>query len=201
MPVRTFDYCALQFLNQWIEKEKGYCAAVASADLETRREGLVGAAGHFRIARNLPIEHENGGRYQAVLDALDEIDNATADNAVHLVSSLQQTVSAAYGGRKVLSAVTKFLWLKIKAPVRIYDSQARCALGTAENDYPAFYSAFTEKFENFRYEIDSACARLNNVLSYSVASGATPEQISSLASQHWFKERVLDVYLWNAGNG
>ena len=200
MPVRTFDYCALQFLNQWLEKEEGYCIAVASPELRTRRQGLVSAGGHFRIARNLPTEYEASGRYQVVLDAIDEIQSATAENVVQVIADLHQKVSTAYGGRNVLSAVTKFLWLKLKAPIRIYDSQARRALGTSENDYAAFYAAFTAKLINVRGEIEDACSRLSDVLSYSATPTAAPEQIRSLTSQSWFRERVLDIYLWNVGN-
>lgn len=200
MPIRTFDYCALQFLNQWVEKEERYCIALASDNLNTRRQGLIDAGGHFRIARNLPTIYETDGRYQAVLEALSEVHDATEANTVEVVEALRQTVSNAYGGRNVLSATTKFLWLKLKAPVRIYDSQARCALGTAENDYRAFYAAFTKKFMAARHEIEHACLRLSEVLSYSAAPTMSREQINALTSQIWFKERVLDIYLWNLGN-
>jgi len=200
MPVRTFDYCALQFINLWIDKEEGYCHAVASEDIEQRRQGLRNASGHFRIARNLPEQYEQAGRFQTVLEYLGDIHNATDDNVVDIVNDFQKQISQAYGGRNVLSAATKFLWLKLKSPVRIYDSQARTALGTNINDYSAFNAAFTIKYTEVKDQIACACSSLVHVISYTVNPTIATQKLEELVHQQWFQERVFDIYLWNAGN-
>lgn len=203
MSIRTFDFCALQFLNQWLDKESRYCELLASKDLERQRRGLVQAGGHFRIARNLPkmFEPANGlSRYQPVLDILKEIDCVSPSKVADIVKNKQQRISSQYGGRSVLSLTTKFLWLKFKSPVRIYDSQARIALGTEQGDFASFNEAFSARYAENKDQIIEACGKLKSVTSYSVRPDMTELEIDGIVSEQWFRERVLDIYLWNQGN-
>lgn len=203
MPKQTFDYCALQFLNQWLEKEETYCKLLASSEVEIQRKALIAAGGHFRVARNLPKKFEtanNLSRYQPVLDALNNIVAVNAKNVVDIVDQAQNLISEKYGGRCVLSLTTKFLWLKVKSPVRIYDKQARIALKTAEGDFASFNVAFSERYAKKESLITTACSNLENMRSYSVRPDMSADDIKKLTSEQWFKERVLDIYLWNEGN-
>jgi hypothetical protein len=203
VPKQTFDYCALQFLNQWLEKEELYCKLLTSPEIESQRKGLVKAGGHFRVARNLPKKFEiarNLLRYQPALDALGKISNVNSRNITDIVDQTRSQISEQYGGRKVLSLTTKFLWLKFKSPVRIYDKQARIALKTADGDFTAFNDAFSKRYADLEEQINEACSNLKNILSYSVQPNMKKSEIINLASQKWFKERVLDIYLWNQGN-
>lgn len=203
MPIRTFDYCALQFLNQWLEKESNYCDALAQDSPDVQRTALLGAAAHFRIARNLPTKYElkqNHQRYQPVIEVLNGLGEVNPANVEHVVEETHQAISQRYGNRRVLSLVTKFLWLKVKLPVRIYDRQARIALGTQEGDYPSFNNEFSTRFDKCAKEIDRACENLKSVLPYTVKPAMTAFDVDTLVKQQWFKERVLDIYLWNEGN-
>ena len=162
MPIRTFDFCALQFLNQWLEKEANYCESLASSDASLQRESLVAAGGHFRAARNLPKKYDTDRglqRYEPVLEILNDFAPVTFDNVIDVVNYTRQRISSKYGQRSVLSLTTKFLWLKVKSPVRIYDRQARIALGTSEGDYLAFNTAFTTRYSECQEEIEKACRR------------------------------------------
>lgn len=203
MPIRTFDFCALQFLNQWLEKEATYCESLASSDTSIQREALVAAGGHFRVARNLPKKHETDmsfQRYEPVLEILNDLAPVTLDNIVDVVNDARQRISSEYGQRSVLSLTTKFLWLKVKSPVRIYDRQARIALGTPKGDYLAFNTAFTARYAESQEEIEEACSNLSNVISYTVSPSLQQGSLKNLVSFPWFRERVLDIYLWNQGN-
>lgn len=203
MSVRSFDYCAFQFLNQWLEKEKGYCDSLASDNVDTQREALIAAGGHFRIARNLPtrFEEEKGlHRYQPVLDVLNKMNHISSDNVVNVVNEARLEISSHYGGRGVLSATTKFLWLKRKSPIRIYDRQARIALGTREGDFSEFNAAFSARYEECFNQIEKACANLSHVIPYLVNPNLSKQEVDDLVSEQWFRERVLDIYLWNQGN-
>lgn len=203
MPKRTFDFCALQFLNQWLEKEKSYCEMLASPDIETQRLALAKAGGHFRISRNLPTHFEkenNFPRYQPVLDVLKNIGEVNLSNVTDVVNKARDQISEHYGDRNVLSLTTKFLWLKFKSPVRIYDKQARIALKTKESDFTAFNDAFSDQYADCEERIIGACSNLKNVLSYSVQPEMRQDEIEKISSEHWFRERVLDIYLWNLGN-
>lgn len=203
MPIRTFDFCALQLLNQWLEKEETYCEALASSDTDAQREALVAAGGYFRVARNLPTKYETDRsleRYEPVLKILNDLAPVTLDNVMDVVNDARQHISSEYGQRSVLSLTTKFMWLKVKSPVRIYDRQVRIALGTLEGDYLAFNTAFTAQYAEYQEEIEKACDNLGNVISYSVRPNLQQGSLESLVSSLWFRERVLDVYLWNQGN-
>lgn len=203
MPVRTFDFCALQFLNQWLEKEAGYSNKLVSKDIDERLEALTGAAAHFRVARNLPTKYEKAKsvrRYEPVLNALEDLGPVTSDNVFDVLANAQQRISSEYGQRNVLSLTTKFLWLKFKSPVRIYDRQARTALGTAGGDYPAFHHAFSKRYAECQEQVEKSCANLVSAVSYSVQPSIDRRELKSLVMSSWFRERVLDIYLWNQGN-
>lgn len=203
MPVRTFDFCALQFLNQWLEKEAGYCNKLLSKDIDERLEALTAAAAHFRVARNLPTKYEkakNLRRYEPVLDALEDLGPVTSDNITNVLANAHQRISSEYGQRNVLSLTSKFLWLKFKNPIRIYDRKARIALSTEEGDYPSFYHAFSKRYAECQEQIEQACANLVNVVSYSVQPSMNRWELESLVMSPWFRERVLDIYLWNQGD-
>ncbi len=202
MPVRTFDFCALQFLNQWLEKEESYCDLLASTDIKDQRRALFKAGVHFRVARNLLTAFEANGRYQSILEVFNKnkISDVNLHNVVDVVGEVQEQISGHYGGRNVLSATTKFLWLKVKSPIRIYDQQARKALGTKDKDFISFNEAFTDRYAECEKEIKEACSNLKSILSYSVRPDIKHEELANLVSEPWFLERVLDIYLWNQGS-
>lgn len=199
----TFDYCALQFLNQWLQKESGYCECLASSDIETQRKALISAGGHFRVARNVPkkCEKEHGyARYEPVLAVLNNLNNVSAEDAVDVVEAVSEKISKSYNNRSVLSLTSKFLWLKFKAPIRIYDSQARSSLRTKQNNYLEFNTKFSESFAECKDEIALSCRNLLVVSNYSVQPGISRGELKKLVSKQWFQERVLDIYLWNSAN-
>ena len=99
-----------------------------------------------------------------------------------------------------MSATTKFLWLKVKHPIVIYDSRARIAL-KAKNDYFAYYKKWRGAFTSCQSLIRDTCLGLYKVHMYAIDQKAgTPEYIKEVSSQSWFHERVFDSYLWHGGN-
>ncbi|HMV99671.1 MAG TPA: hypothetical protein PKE58_05980 [Acidobacteriota bacterium] len=204
MPLFNFNYCAFTYLNQWMLKERHFCEAMASANSLDRLDAISKGAAFFRISRNFHTEFDkDAGRFQPVLDILDgEQPSAyTKGNVVNLVMKVRDQISKRYGHREMLSATTKLLWLKIKSPVIIYDSQARKALKVSEGNIKDFYYRWEKSFEELKPEIEAACAGLSAVHHYCADSNmATSEYIEELASQEWFKERVFDLYLWNKGD-
>lgn len=203
MPARTWDFCALQFFNQWLEKEKSYCEMLANGDADTQLLALYRAGGHFRIARNLPKKYDLGKgllRYEPVLEVLNCIGEVSPSNVVNIVNQVQEQISLHYGGRSVLSLTTKLLWLKIKSPIRIYDMQARKALQTNSGDFKAFNDAFSDRYSAYEEQIVEACTKLRNMLSYLAEPKISHSEVEQLTTQRWFRERVLDIYLWNEGD-
>jgi hypothetical protein len=58
MSIQTFEYCSLNYLNQWLSKDKGYCETLAGNDEDKKLSELKKAATFYKIARNL---HGNSG--------------------------------------------------------------------------------------------------------------------------------------------
>jgi len=204
MPIIEFEFCSLHYLNQWLRHESVFCEAIGATDRSARLEAISNAAKFFKVARNLPLVHENGkGRYTPVLKLLDSISapSVIEEGNVSSVESLRNKISKAYGDREVLSFASKILWVKIKSPVIIYDKQARQALGTDDGDYREYCLKWREKYAGHEKVIGKACDSLHKMRKYcSNPIRATEQYISEVAAQDWFRHRVFDIYLWHGGD-
>ena len=205
MAIQTFEYCSLHYLNQWLTYDQGYCQALSKGDEEKKLSALKSAGGFYRVSRNLPSEFdEKKGlkRYQPVLEILDAVSKEQfEDDPVKTILETERKISRKYGNRSVLSLTTKFLWLKIKQPILIYDSQARIAVGSTNGDLAGYYKKWVEGFEKHNNDIEAACSRLSELNLYAVDQKlGTKEYIKDVSSKSWFQERVFDIYLWSKGN-
>ena len=205
MATKTFEYCSLHYLNQWLSHDKGYCQVLANGSRSAKLTTLKNAGGFYRIARNLPSEYDEKkglNRYEPVLDIIDSIKPIQfKNNPVKEILEIERRISKMYGNKSVLSLTTKFLWLKIKHPILIYDSRARIALGTENGILDSFYKKWREEFATFQREIVKACSKLPELNKYSVDQEVgTKEYIREISGEAWFQERVFDIYLWNKGD-
>jgi hypothetical protein len=204
----TFEYCSLHYLNIWLKTDMNCCAGLINIDKIKRLDTLKQATEAYKVHRTLPTKYDvsNGfQRYEPLLKVLDSIDVSSfpvnSKDTVEKMLKIESQISKKYGDRGVLSLTTKLLWLKFKSPIRMYDSQARKALNTPNNDLSAFYKAWDQEFAKHKTDITKACANLVNVRQYSVNPElATELKVKHWSSQKWFKERVFDMYLWEKGN-
>jgi len=205
MPTAGFKYCALHYLNQWISRDLTFCNALAGRDTEKKLKTLADAAAFYKIARNLPKKYEEAEgsqRYGPVLKIIESLNpaNFQGEGLLPSIKKVRDEISGQYGGRDVLSLTTKFLWLKMKSPIIIYDSQARAALRAAPGEIDEYYSLWHEKFSGHEQQIRDACASLQDVHEYTENPAiATRQYIAETAVQPWFRERVFDAYLWHLG--
>jgi hypothetical protein len=91
----------------------------------------------YRIARNFPIEHDGAGaRFEKILQIINLLNASDfeGDDVAGQIKRTERRIAEQNDGRNCLSATTKFLWLKLRSPIIIYDSQARLALGTKDGD-------------------------------------------------------------------
>jgi hypothetical protein len=203
--INTFEYCSLHYLNQWLTYDRNYCLALAGTNQEAKLSALKSAGGFYRVARNVPTAFDEKigiNRFQPVLDILDNlsIDQFEKD-PVKKILDIESQISSKYGNRGVLSLTTKFLWLKFKSPILIYDSLARIAVNSTDGDLVGYYKNWAAEFENHEDEIQSVCSKLSNLNLYATdQSIATKEYINIISSNKWFHERVFDIYLWSKGN-
>lgn len=205
MATKTFEYCSLYYLNLWLTYDMGYCQALANGNKNEKLTALKNAGGFYRVARNLPSEYdekEGLARYEPVLDIIDPLKPIQFENnPVKEIREIEKRISEKYGDRSVLSLTTKFLWIKIKRPILIYDSQARIAVGTKNGDLDTYYEKWREGFKANQGEIGEVCLKLTDMNKYAVNQEiGTKEYIKMISDEAWFHERVFDIYLWNKGN-
>jgi len=211
------EYCSLSYLNQWLVHDSIYCDAINLPvdKVQEKSDALKKAGAYYSVARNLPTEHDSKAgllRYQPVIEIIDTIsqgDLGEDHQAIERIEQIAMEIGSKYE-RNVLSLTTKFLWLKVKSPVLIYDRNARIALNLLnkntkkdkikEGDLGMFYSNWNKAFAEKEEEIKKVCQELSGTSLYTVdPSVATKDYIEDIASQRWFHERVFDNYLWGVG--
>lgn len=200
----SWEYFSLHYLDMWLRHDRLYHESMNKG---TRKEKLISikkAATYYKVARNLPKEYdENIGytRYEPIVKIIDKaIASDFSDDTVKSILKIQNKISKAYGDRGVLSITTKLLWLKIRDPIIIYDSQARKALHTEDGDLTGFYEAWRAEYSVHCKAIADVCTKLSSVSQYSCDQTiATPAYVQAISAQRWFQERVFDVYLWHKG--
>ncbi len=183
----------------------GYCQALANGNNSEKLTALKNAGGFYGIARNLPSKYDEKkglARYKPVLDIIDPLKPIQFENnLVKEILEIERRISEKYGNRSVLSLTTKFLWIKIKQPILIYDSQARIAVGTGNGALDAYYEKWRKEFKANQKEIVGVCSKLPDMNKYVVNQDVgTREYIREISDETWFHERVFDIYLWNKGN-
>jgi len=205
MPKNEFKYYALHYLNLWVSQDKPCCEALGGSDRSKKLETLAKAARAYSIARTLPTRYDVGKglpRYGPVLKIIDA-ENRADFRGKYLLPSIRKVrkkISTKYGGHGGLSLTTKFLWLKMKSPIIVYDSRAREALHAAPGDIEEYYKLWHEEFTRCEQEIRDACASLHRVHEYTkIPEMPTPQDIAKIAAHRWFRERVFDAYLWRIG--
>ena len=188
----------------WLRHDRHYHESLNNGTHEEKLISIKKAATYYKVARNLPKEHDEDigrARYEPLLEIIDKVSASDfSGDTVKSISKVQKRISKAYGDRGVLSITTKLLWLKIRDPIIIYDSQARRALNTESGDLSGFYEAWRTEFDAHSNVIATVCSKLSSVSKYCCDQTiATPAHVRAISMQPWFQERVFDVYLWHEG--
>ena len=195
-----YDKCAFFYLDQWVRKDEKYYTALQGKDQNVKLKNFQDAAGFYKVARNFWGKYETGTGVKRLQPALEIIDSAKESDfypdPVRAILKYKEKLKEKYK-QDVLSASTKFLWLKIRDPIIIYDSYARTALGTEEKDLRDYYTKWNHAFNIHKKEIENSCL---NLLEGNY-QGISKEYIKEVASKMWFKKRVFDTYLWAQGGG
>jgi len=205
MTTYAFSDAAVEYARYWYQNERRFVDGLASGDRNLRLDALCRAARYFIVSRNFPKRFDVGRGLARLSPALAELDSVPARplDAGELsatVRSFARSLGAAYGGRNLLSAASKFLWLVRRDVVVIYDSRVRAALGTPFGDYDRYLESW---FDAYRRKLDSvhaACSALS-VLSLHLQPHDRPSdrELSHLSTQDWFRRRVHDIWLWHLG--
>ncbi|MEW7864658.1 hypothetical protein [Aeromonas diversa] len=201
----NFHYFSMMYLNDWFYWDEPFISRISDTNKDKRIMGLHDAAKYYKVTRNFKTIPERV-RFEKALDELELIScPSNAEDAISTVNELSSALMKNYG-RNAVSAASKFLWLKFKSPILIYDSRAYEWLRTRGHqipvgDYASYYDAWNSAYSEAESIIDASTKGLFKVKEYSQAYDREEQAIKTLTSERWFKERVFDKYLWfNAGN-
>lgn len=205
MPEQTFPYCAMHYANQWFGKDREYCQVLNNGTRQQKRNTLKKAGAFYRVARNFKTEYEKERgeeRFDRLIDMLGNVRRQPyQNNPVGRVQAFATRLSQHFGGDQVLSGASKYLWLRLKSPIVIYDSNVRTALELPPDcGYADYFVNWRNAFERYTDQIDGACCGLRHARRY-VIDGRTisEDDFAALTDENWFKERVLDMFLWFRG--
>ena len=199
-PELPFEYCALCFLIQWEQQEHALHKQIAdNPSLQQIRSAL----GYFQAARTFKGLGSDEVA-QGVAEALRQVDASSGLSPEAKVTTLASRFMEGFD-RFNLSAASKLFWLKHKRPYIIYDSRAVIALRNVgckfENgNYSDYCRCWRNQYSRVEEAVKKAAARLGEVRAF-LPWYQTEAQLTGLASQPWFLERVFDTYLWGKGGG
>ncbi len=200
----NYKYYAISYLDDWCESDRGFVEGMcANEDHDQRLACLLRAAKYYKVTRTLPVIPEEQ-RLGLALEAVDAVaDSITKDNVDAIVWELEKKFESIYG-RYALSAASKFLWIRHRSPVVIYDGQAyttlrRLGSRLAAGSYKPYRREWLKHFADHKDAIQRACAELPRVKDFSLAHEMPDGEVAALAAERWFHERVFDKFLWRTG--
>lgn len=207
MPLNCL-YAARTYVDEWIacdrqaRKVLGFKDGHASAP-EQACEQLVEVARRYSVIRNFRVESEHGdARLSPVWNALREIEEPVSDeDGKDCVEKLVVALKRIYG-RELVSAASKFLWMRFGSPIIIYDSLTwnwMCKKGVCPSNgtYDDFYDAWRKSFQGHQREIGAACEELLGARKFFCPGDVTNEEFEQAVSSRWFAERVFDHAIVN----
>ncbi|WP_121458134.1 hypothetical protein [Azonexus fungiphilus] len=197
----NFKHFSLMYLNDWYWWDKPFSERISSSDKDDSLDAFHSAAKYYKVTRNFE-DDGNEKRLQAALDLVLSVGGPlTEDNVCQQVSALADAFERRYG-KNAVSAASKFLWLRHRSPVVIFDSRAVAWLrannykvphGSGYHEYRRqWLAAYADNEERIRV----ACSGLPSVKDYTMASEWTSDEVAAIAGSRWFQERVFDKYLW-----
>jgi hypothetical protein len=191
-----YEYCAYRYLELWVRIEKSLYSAISGTHSASQ---IRDALNYYKIARNFKglKEGEVAENISKELLRIDGSRGSYSKNVVDLASSFKKSC-----GQYNLSAASKLLWLRYRSP---YDSRAVAALRRMGHkfknaDYALYCEAWRKEFEERSGEILLAAQGLMKLpRKYTPAFALTDDDLTAIVDSEWFIERVLDIYLWEAG--
>ena len=197
MSTASIERSAKRFVIQWRDTERDLFQGLRSSLRPRRLDALQRATSHFIIARNFARAFDvqaGRARLEPVLEIFDEVRQVPlrAGDLESAVMQLARRLGSAYGGRILISAATKLLWLAHRHPAVIYDSRACRTLGVSPGNYAAYLAKWRAAFGEQEADLRAICARL-------AMSASKDAPLSHDIGAEWFRHRVFDIYLYDAG--
>jgi hypothetical protein len=195
-----FEYCALRFLIQWEQRERALHEQIAG---HPSLQHVRAALSYFQVSRTF-ADLASDEAAQAVLDALRQVDAESQLSPEEKVERLAARFKERFNQCN-LSAASKLFWLKHRWPYIIHDSRSVHALRELGDDfgtpnYSEYCSSWRNQFNRHEVAIRNAASRLHEIRPFVRPWQRTDAELTALASQPWFLERIFDTYLWEMGS-
>jgi hypothetical protein len=203
---REYRYAAATYLHIWLTFDRRvHDAFHATGPTE---EALRTLLTRYFAMRTLRGVKEVG--LAPFVAALRQSVAGQVNDVVALVRTVNDAISPTYKNRNCISAVSKALWMMRRHPVAIYDSLSRDGLrkfGEAFNDgdYAQFHAAWCNYFnrQHAPDHIASACDWLVHsafATNLGIHAVATRSELEQWTREPWFRNRVCDFRLMQAGS-
>ena len=194
-------FCALRFLIQWQQRERAIHATFQGTP---RAKAFHEALSYFGLSRTFkgignPLELERARRIFAA--ACSDYSSSAEDQVIALAKSFKNSF-----GKYNVSAASKLLWLTHRSPFVILDTRAARGLKriTGErfrsNNYKDYTAVWRHLYKKRHAEIAAAVDLLPKARAFMPDFRQSKRELRQLCSAEWFRERVLDIYLWEAGD-
>ena len=202
--LNNFLYSAYSYLDEWMQRDRCFYTALAferenQLSVEEGANCLVEVAKYYKVIRTLTDTGEKP-RLKAGYEALQATGPLVDGDAAGMVERFAKSLHTSYG-KYALSAASKFLWMRFRSPVIIYDKFAAEWLskhcGYTGGGYSSYHKIWSREYPQFQERIREACRDLQNVKRFTLACNVSEEQFSEWITSRWFMERVLDHHMVN----
>jgi len=188
------------YLNDWIYWDEQFSNGIKSKSRKMGLKSIQEAAKYYKISRNFKII-KSEERLSYALEQLKLVKGpVTKFNFCKKVTDLSNIYKKKYK-QNTISASSKFMWLRFRSPVLIYDSRAVRYLKnnnylSGNVNYEKFSAAWLSAYGDYSNEINRICKDLHKSKEYTRAHEYSDKEVKLITATDWFKERVFDKYLW-----
>jgi hypothetical protein len=197
----SFYYAANSYLDEWLREDSKFHSVLAFENgCETSAEAgtkcLVEVSKSYSVARTLKDIGEDY-RLKAAYDALQKTEPPDDGDVVMKVESFARILGEIYG-KVPLSAASKFLWMRFRSPIIIFDRVVSGWLnncGYKYDGYSNYHKIWSSKYQEFESQIRRACDELKCIKKFTLADQEPDEIIAEWTSSRWFTERVFDHFM------
>jgi hypothetical protein len=200
----NFHYAAYSYLDWYLLVDKPCIEALAPGTTdEIACHGLSKMAMSYSISRNLAINQTEALRFATALSFLRNFKGPkTNEEVANLVCDFSITLGRVYPRQSgttpvLLSAASKFLWMRFKSPVVMYDRYAwqwvkRTGKLAAAGSYSDYLRVWRENYDSSKKLISEACLEIVPFKKFTLAESMSDEELKGIVRQAWFQERVFD---------
>lgn len=198
----TFEYCAANYLNQWVSDEFELHKKLATRNPEGLH--VKDALRYFGINWGFPgLTTKESVRGKVTTLLKEHCHHVTVKTAPQRVDDLASAFESEFGYR-TLSAASKLLWLRHQQWFVILDRRAveglnRLGRRFDKKDYRDYYDCWREEFEEHRVSIGHALKQLPAYVKFTAAADLGKSYVEKHCAEPWFAERVFDQFLWRIG--